>query len=72
MKFRKINRSAKAKPDSIFQTEQNVDELVQRQKLLSLYIYVYMAFTESFSNRRKHNMGFFICCRSSAHLIEKK
>lgn len=25
-----------------------------------------MAFNESFSNRRKHNMRLFICCRSSA------
>lgn len=42
MKFRKRNRFPEAKPDSIFQTEQNVDRLVQRQKLLSLYIlYVY-------------------------------
>lgn len=44
MKFRKLNRSAKAKPDSIFQTEQNVDGLVQRQNfyLCTYYIYIYI------------------------------
>lgn len=44
-KFRKRNRSAKAKPDSIFQPAQNLNGLVQRQKL---YLYTYYIYLKGF------------------------
>lgn len=42
MKFRKRNRSAKAQLDSIFRTAQNLNGLVQRQKLYLCMYYIYL------------------------------